>query len=115
MKLIIPIIIFLIIGIFIGFSLNQIKDNPIVGMKQKTPFETCIYQTKTGVNILPNKDICCNTISKFLKCEPTNKEITYGEFSIQMNRQCFNKKDGDLKLYLNEDLLNYCKTEGFSI
>jgi len=78
-------------------------------------FDNCIYQTRTGINILPNKDICCNTIKGFLKCTPQAQIVPFGDNSISTNKYCYNNKHGELKLYYNEELEAYCKNNGYLI
>ncbi len=112
------LILVLIISFLVGFLIRgQITSNIILDKeldKKIIILDTCIYQTRTGVNIIPNKEICCKSIKEFFKCDSIDEtEIEYGNYYTKINRQCYNDKDSELKVYFREGLENFCKNEGY--
>ncbi len=108
---------FILFLIVLAFSIGFFLDNKITGrfvFNGESGLDTCLYQTRTGANILPNKELCCDTMKRFFKCEPIDEtEIFYGSYSAMVNYQCYNSVDGELKLFLWKDLEIFCRNEGY--
>ena len=108
------IIIFIILAFLLGYFLNNQITGQFVTVATPAELDTCLYQTRTGINVLPNQEICCDTIKRFFKCDNLqDTEIIYGQYSTFINRQCYNNINGELKIFFRDDLENFCRNEGY--
>ena len=103
-----------LIGLFLGAVLTQqvMHARVIYDTADIEQVPTCLYKTDTGLNILPTKDICCETIKNFNHCEDNYELISFEKDKVMAKRVCYNLY-GELKVFFNPDLEVYCKHEGY--
>lgn len=110
-------VLFILLLVLIAFYLGFLLENKITGeviIDDAISIDTCLYQTRTGINVLPNKEICCDTMRRFFKCQRlTETEIFYGTHSAFVNMQCYNNHEGELKLFFSDDLNKFCEKEDY--
>ena len=103
-----------VIGLFLGAVLTQLTINSqvIYNTDDLVQVPTCVYKTETGLNILPTKDICCETIANFNTCKSNDDLIAFEKDKIIAKRVCYNV-NGELKVFFNTALEEYCKNNGY--